>query len=178
VRILYRVRQFWQTIFVKSDPHELRHALQILSPGQADLFLQLQPTEKEHAILMVRKLTEQGEDQADLLVAALLHDVGKIRYCLHPLERTMVVLVKAANPGKAHQWGRLPPEGWEGVPAWRKAFVVAEQHAEWGAQLAHQAGVSRLTETLIHEHHNPNSTQVDSFEASLLHKLWLVDNES
>ncbi len=178
MRILYRVRQFWRTIFVKTDPIELERAMAILTTEQAGLFSQLQPAEKEHALVMVRKLTVQGENQPDLLMAALLHDVGKLRYRLHPLERTMVVLVKAVIPGKAHQWGSLPPAGWDEVPAWRRAFVVAEQHAEWGAQLAHQVGVSSLAETLIREHHNPHSCAAGSAETSLQHKLWVVDNES
>jgi hypothetical protein len=172
------VRQFWHTIFVKTDPLELETALAILTPEQASLFLQLQPGEKAHALTMVRKLTGQGENQPDLLVAAVLHDVGKLRYRLTPLERTMVVVIKAFLPGKARKLGSLPHGGWERAPGWRKAFIVAEQHAEWGAQLAHQAGVSSLTETLIREHHNPHLFDEGSRESKLQQKLWVVDNES
>ena len=178
MRILYRVSQFWRSIFVKTDPLELERALALLSPEQSGLFSQMQPGEKDHALIMVRKLIAQGENQPDLLVAAMLHDIGKLRYRLHPLERTMVVLAKAIMPGKAHQWGNLPHGGWHNVPVWRKAFVVAEQHAQWGAQLAHQAGVSPLAETLIREHHNPHPLPTSSTETSLLYKLWVVDNES
>ncbi len=96
---------------------------------------------------MFHRLLEQGENQPDLLVAALLHDIGKLRYRLNPLERAMVVLVKAINPEQAHRWGSLPPDGWDRLPGWRKAFIVAEQHAGWGAEMARQAGVSPLTET-------------------------------
>jgi len=142
------------------------------------LFKQMQPSEKEHAIVMVRKLAEQCESQPDLLVAALLHDVGKLRYRLNPMERTVVVLVKAVMPRQSRQWGSLAPGEWEDLPGWRKPFVVAEQHASWGAEIARQAGVSFLTETLIREHHNPNLNKTGEAENSLLHKLWVVDNES
>jgi putative nucleotidyltransferase with HDIG domain len=172
------VRQFWRTIFVKTNPLELERAMALLTPKQAGLFSQLQPGEQDHALVMVRKLTEQGETQPDLLVAAMLHDIGKLRYRLHPLERTIIVLAEAIMPRKAHQWGNLPPDGWNEVPAWRRAFVVAEQHAEWGAQLAHQADVTSMTETLIREHHNPHLSSAGSAETSLQHKLWVVDNES
>jgi putative nucleotidyltransferase with HDIG domain len=178
VRIQYRVRQFWRTIFVKTDPLELDRAMGLLTPEQAGLFSQLQPGEKDHSLVMVRKLIEQGENHPDLLVAAMLHDIGKLQYRLHPLERTMIVLAEAIMPGKVRQWGNLPPGGWNQVHSWRKAFVVAEQHAEWGAQLAHQAGVSSLTETLIREHHNPPLYPAGTAETSLQHKLWVVDNES
>ena len=162
----------------KSGTFDLGLVQTILNPEQMALFIQMQPGGKEHAIVMVRKLSEQGENQPDLLVAALLHDVGKLRYRLNPFERTVVVLAKAVMPGQSRQWGSLAPDEWEGLPDWRKPFVVAEQHAGWGAEMARQAGVSALTETLIREHHHPNLNKTGEAENSLLHKLWVVDNES
>lgn len=175
---LYRVRQFWHTVSVQTEPHELQRAQALLNPEQWDLFARLQPGEMYHAVSMLRSLLEQGENQPDLLVAALLHDVGKIRYRLNPLERAMVVLVRWVKPEWAHRCGVLPSIGWNDLPGWRKAFIVAEQHAEWGAEIARLAGVSSLTETLIREHHHPHMHDADTLETSLLRKLWAVDNES
>lgn len=127
---------------------------------------------------MYRRLVEQGDNQPDLLQAALLHDVGKLRHRLNPLQRTMVVLARATMPGIAHRWGSLESERWDGLPGWRKAFILAEQHAGWGAEIAHAAGVSSLTEILIREHHHPNVPGMGEDVNSLLHKLWIVDNES
>jgi hypothetical protein len=178
VGVLYRIRQFWRTISVKIDLLELERAQALLRPKQRELFKQLQHAEKDHAVVMFHRLLEQGENQPDLLVAALLHDVGKLRYRLNPLERAMVVMVHAIKPERAHCWGNLPPNGWDGLPGWRKAFIVSEQHAGWGAEMARQAGVSPLTETLIRLHHNPHRHEVGAAENNLLHKLWVVDNES
>jgi hypothetical protein len=178
VRILYRLRQFWRTLSLKKDHRELEQALAILSPEQSTLFTQMQLSEQNHAVMVFRRLHEQGENQPDLLVAALLHDVGKLRYRLSPLERAMVVLVKTVMPKQAHRWGGLPPAGWDGLPSWRKTFIVAEHHAEWGAEMACQAGVSPLTENLIRLHHHPHGQDANAEETSLLHKLWLVDNEN
>jgi hypothetical protein len=172
------MRQFWRMVSVKSGSFDLELVQRILNPEQMSLFNQMQTGEKEHAISMARKLTEQGDTQPDLLVAALLHDVGKLRYRMNPLERTMVVLMKVVIPGQARQWGSQAPDEWEGLPGWRRPFVVAEQHPAWGAELAHRVGVSDLTETLIREHHHPNLNHTDSIENILLHKLWVVDNES
>ena len=128
--------------------------------------------------MIYRKLLEQGENTPDLLIAALLHDVGKLRYHLNPTERAMVVLVKAIHPKLAQRWGRLPPGGWEGLPGWRKSFILAEQHPDWGAEMAHQAGVSALVETLIRLHEHPHCAGVGDVENNLLHKLWVMDNDS
>jgi putative nucleotidyltransferase with HDIG domain len=179
VRILYRVRQFWRTMFDKIDPHELERMAVILVPEQAALFSQLQQDEQKHAMLLVRKLTDQGDNQPDLLVAALLHDVGKLRYRMNPFERSLVVLVKAFLPMLARRWGSLPlDEAWDALPGWRKPFVLAAKHAEWGAAMARKSGVSHLTETLIREHHHPHVEGGSEVENDLLHKLWVVDNDS
>lgn len=178
MRILYRVRQFWRTISVKTDPDELERAQALLTPAQRKLFVQLQPGEKDHAVAMFRSLIEQGENQPDLMAAVLLHDVGKLRYRLNPLERAVVVMVRWIKPELSRRWGSLPLDGWDGLPGWRKAFIVAEQHAEWGAEMARQAGVSPLTESLIREHHHPQGHAAGDVENSLLWKLWVVDNES
>jgi putative nucleotidyltransferase with HDIG domain len=178
VRILYRLRQFWHTLTSNTISSVSAQALALLSLQQKVLFDQLQPGEKSHALEMARKLMEQGELQSDLLVAAMLHDIGKLQYPLHPIERAMVIIVKAASPSLAARIGCLPEGGWENVPWWRKAFVLAEHHAAWGADLARQSGVSPLAEILIREHHHPISPAVNGIEDSLLHKLWLVDNES
>jgi putative nucleotidyltransferase with HDIG domain len=178
VRILYRIRQFWRSFSAQTSLLELERAQARLNQEQRELFARLQPGEKGHSLVMFRRLLEQGENQPDLLVAALLHDIGKLRYRLSPLERAMVVLVKAVNPGQARHWGNLPPNGWDNLPGWRKAFIVAEQHAGWGAEMARKSGVSPLTETLIREHHHPHRHEAGAVENSLLRKLWVVDNES
>jgi hypothetical protein len=178
VRIHYRLRQFWRTFLVEKEQLELDQALALLNPEQKALFTRMQQSEQNHAEKVLRRLLEQGENQPDLLVAALLHDVGKLCHRMSPLERAVVVLVKAVMPKLAHRWGELPPAGWDGLPAWRKAFILAEHHAEWGAEVARKSGVSVLTENLIRMHHYPRSQDVDSVETNLLQKLWQVDNES
>jgi putative nucleotidyltransferase with HDIG domain len=165
-------------VFVKPDDSELEQVQAILSPEQMVLFMQMQPGEKNHALTMYHRLLEQGEDNPDLIVAALLHDVGKTHYPMNPMERTMVVLARVTIPAQAHKWGNPPTNAWEKLPGWRKPFVVAEQHAAWGAELAHETGVSSLTETLIRKHHHPNTQVFGDEENILLYKLWVVDNDS
>jgi hypothetical protein len=178
VRILYRIHQFWRSLSAKPAPQELEQALAILTPEQRALFTQLQPGEQVHAVGMVQNLVEQGETQPELLVAALMHDVGKLRYRLRPVERAIIVLVKAVRPVQAQRWGSLPSGGWDGLPGWRKAFILAEQHPAWGAEMARQVGVSSLTEMLIRKHHQPPRAGSERPEDSLQQKLWAVDNEN
>jgi hypothetical protein len=177
VRVLYRARQFWRTIFVKNSVGELEKAHTWLSPAEWDLFTQMQPAEQAHALRMLRLLVEKGENQPDLLVAALLHDVGKLRYQLNPVERALVVVVKTSLPELARRWGETSTERWDDIPGWRKAFILAGQHPAWGAELARQAGVSPLAKELIRQHQYPPRRDRDDWKTSLQYKLWVVDND-
>ncbi len=177
MRILYRVGQFWHTVFIKHDENGLKRAQAQLTPAQWGLFRRLQPAEQAHAIRTFVLLIEQGESQPDLLTAALLHDVGKLRYPMKPFERALVVMLKMLLPELARRWGTSPRAAWEGLPGWRKAFVVSEQHPAWGADLARQAGVSPLTEELVRTHQYPPLDTAEDGKTSLRDKLWAADND-
>ena len=178
MRILYRASQFWRTVFQTTNSGDFEQAQGLLSPAQWALFKQLQAAEQEHALRIFQGLRNKGEKQPDLLVAALLHDVGKLHYPLNPIERAMVVVMKALLPAQARRWGELPPGNGMDLPGWRKAFVVAQQHAAWGADLARQAGVTPLVESLIRYHHAPQVQGATEVENLLRHKLWVIDNEN
>jgi hypothetical protein len=60
VRILYRVRQFWHALLLKTDPVELEQAQKILNPEQWTLFAQLQTGEAAHSLALCRMLRDQG----------------------------------------------------------------------------------------------------------------------
>jgi hypothetical protein len=148
-RIWYRARQFWQALGAGLLPSDRSQAQGILTPAQLALFESQLPSEQAHALRVLRALLEQGEDQPDLLIAALLHDVGKSRFSLTLWERVLIVLVGALCPGCLRRWGATGPETPHG---WRRAFVIASQHPHWSAQLAAQAGCGPLAVELIRRH--------------------------
>jgi HD domain len=178
MRIIYRARQFWHALKATPAPEDLDLARQVLSPAQMDIFLRLQPSEQAHSLRIYRQLYIQNPAEVDLLVAALLHDVGKILYPLHLWERVWIVIAKVILPSRVTEWGHAQPRGW------KRPFVIAEQHADWGAKMAAQAGASTTSVNLIRRHqqadhfHNPNSIIGASREDQLLYRLQLVDNES
>jgi hypothetical protein len=88
---------------------------------------------------------------------------------LNIVERVLVVLGRKLFPGAWARWGQGQPRGW------RKAFVVACQHAHWGADLAAQAGAAPLVSSLIRGHQTP-VTRRDTQEDKLLRHLQAADN--
>jgi len=185
VRVSYRVRQFWRALTATPGPEDLYQARQVLSNDLWALFQRLQASEQAHSLWIFRRLLEQNEADPDLLAAALLHDVGKSRLPLRLWERVAIVVGKKFCPGKATRWGRGEPRGW------RRPFVIAEQHAAWGAEMAARAGASPMTVTLIRRHQDthlqaaPEADSVNltnlrqvSLEDMLLRRLQELDNES
>ena len=121
-------------------------------------------------------MIDEGEDNQDLLVAALLHDVGKIKHPLNPMERALIVLGKAFLPERVHAWGQEEPVGW------KAPFVVASQHADWGARFVHEAGATQAAVSLIRRHQDnlPESLEdwQEDQEIRLLRKLQYLDDEN
>ena len=161
---------------------DLSQAQNFLSPASMALFLRLQPSEQAHSLRLFQELRQAGEDNRDLLAAALLHDVGKSCASLYPWERVLIVLGRRLLPARVKDWGQGPPIGW------RRPFVVAEQHPAWGAELAAAVGASPLAVALIRRHQERGSTQGTikgmsadmsaSIEDQLLQRLQSLDDES
>jgi len=195
-RILYRARQFWHGIRLAPKASELDRVRLVLNPTQFELFTCMQPAEQSHSLAVFDKLSSAGEGNKDLLVAALLHDVGKCLYPLKLWERVWIVMGSALFPGRAREWSRVDSEALRSLAFWKRPFIVAGQHAQWGAVMAARANSSALVVSLIRSHQdtlaggNPAKGQAYSSEpgtvtfegdglgADLLRKLQAADNKS
>ena len=207
-RIFYRTRQFWQALGANLSPEDLDLVREVLAPSQRRLFEQLQMSEKVHSMKVLRALLDQGENHPDLLVAALLHDVGKSRFPLNMWDRILIVLGKAFFPQSAKRWGSEPASALEsihsadrrgllaeashnpdhrGLPTetfsniWLRPFIIAERHPAWGAEMAAQVGASPLAVALIRRHQDkldPDLGGNSGMEGYLLRKLQAVDDNS
>ncbi len=170
--LLYRIQQFRRAHQDAPTSEGLSQAETLLTPPLFNLFQQLLPFEQAHAIRVMEGLAVQGYDDPELLVAALLHDVGKMHVHLAPWERAMYVAVKQVFPGLAARWGKMPPKGL------RRGFVVAAQHARWGAELAEQAGASPLVVEWIARHQDEDFSGMEVHERRLMEALRKVDDRS
>lgn len=169
---VYRVRQFWAALHERPDPAGLDEARRLLSPELLALFLQMQPGEQAHSLKIFQQLKNQGESSPDLLAAALLHDVGKIRYPLRLWERVWVVLAQAWLPRLAAEWGQGQPTGL------RRALAAAVQHPAWGAELVAAAGGAPLLVELIRRHQQPAPPHAAGRTDLYLRKLQILDDQN
>ena len=171
-RLTYRSRQFWNALLSPGKAVPSEALLPHLNPAQLILFRRMQPAEQVHAYQIFKRLVTAGQATPDLLTAALLHDVGKIMVPLSIFDRIVIVL-------GSHHFRRTTQRWAEGTPhGWRLPFVVAEHHAEWGADLACQAGAPPMTVELIRRHHDLPVLNPESPTEHLLAALQVADDES
>lgn len=141
-----RVRQFREAGIPPSDA-DFALARRILANGPLlELFLQQTPRDIRHAAATARWLLERGHDDRDLVMAALLHDVGKG----DQRRRDRVMWVVAHRFRLDHLLARQ-----ESALAMRRALARTADHASAGARLVELAGAPERVVDLTAHHHLP-----------------------
>lgn len=173
-RAVYRVWQFWQVIKARPLTTEDKAEIaEILNPNELELFYRQDTSGRQHALRVMRTLKNAGHDDIDLLVAALLHDVGKVDALSRWWDRPVVVLGQALLPGRSAVWASGSDIGWH------RPFVVKKCHPEWGAAAAAASGSSPLTVSLIQKHEELLYIEDEqSKEDRLLTLLQWADNQN
>jgi hypothetical protein len=168
----YRIRQGLRALGTWLHPADDTLAQQHLSPALFSLFEQMRRSERQHSLRVLNELMASGHDQPDLLAAALLHDVGKIRAPFSLPEKVLVVLVKATSPGLYLRWGSGSSQGW------RRPFAVSVQHPAWGADMVAGSDGTPLTVELIRRHADPMDGPPQTEADRLLLALQAVDGRN
>ncbi len=143
-RALYRGRQFFGSVRPRVDDAQRTEAFEVLTDGQRDLFSSMTLRDQQHCLAVYQKLRDDGHDDRDLLVAALLHDAGKGDIALW--HRVAFVMLDAAASSLLDRLTRAGDSS-----HWREALYRCRNHAELGAALAKQAGSSEQVVHLIRE---------------------------
>ncbi len=146
-RALYRSRQFFGSVRPRVDESLREQAFALLNDGQRQLFTSMTARDQQHCLDVYSALREQGHDDGDLLVAALLHDAGKGEIELW--HRVAYVLLAAPGSVLVDLIAK-PSEG----TGWRQALYRCHHHPMLGALLAAAAGSSKKVVDLIGERHD------------------------
>lgn len=141
-RAVYRARQFLGALRPSIDERAWQQASALLGDGERRLFLSMTPRDQQHCVAVYRWLGDQGENDRELLVAALLHDAGKGRIALR--HRVAFVVLHASAPWLLRRV--VAPGDGDG---WRQTLWRCLHHERLGADLALRAGSSQGVAALI-----------------------------
>lgn len=172
MRVAYRLGQFWQLIHASPLPPEAWREIEgVLAPAELALFRRFSPADRQHGYRVMCTLRAAREEEPALLVAALLHDVGKTRVRIRLWERVLGTLGERVFPGRVKAWGSGRAGGW------RRPFAIRVQHAAWGAKMAEEAGSAPLAVALVRRHQDKALDHLEPELARLLRRLQWADEQ-
>ncbi len=144
---MYRIQQFFKSLFVTKAMVDMEFVREHLTSAQEGVFLRMQAYDRYHSVLFAKTLiTNVYRVQEDLIVAALLHDVGKSRYPINSFHRMGAVVARKFAPAL------MEKEDNQEVTFLNRTVLVSNHHAEWSEEMARIAGVSELTAWIIAHH--------------------------
>lgn len=150
-RILHLVRRFWFSLWpIGPSPADDRWARGLLNDREQELWGRMSRQDRRHATAVARRVgAELGEGvPATVLVAALMHDVGKIVAGLGTYGRVIATLSAAvAGEDTARLWA-------QGRGLTRRVGLYVE-YPKLGVDLLELAGSDPLVIAWSREHHWP-----------------------
>ena len=141
---LYRSRQFFRSVGASLSAEDRAEVAQRLNAEQQRLFYAMTARDQRHCLDVFHALQRDGHDDPDLLLAALLHDVGKGPVRLW--HRVAYVLIRALSPRLLR---RLSSDSGSG---WRQALASFSDHSRQGAALVETTGAPEAVVLLVRLH--------------------------
>lgn len=154
----YRLRQVRQQLgFVPPlAEQELAEVSHLLPSLALTLFQTMSSADQQHSLRVCRGLQARGCQDEELLRAALLHDVGKAEGRVPFWTRPAIVIGKRCAPRLLTRLAVPPTHHTPRLPRWQRSLSNAWWHAEIGARLAQQVGLSERALLYIRTHHDTN----------------------
>ncbi|WP_138207501.1 HDIG domain-containing metalloprotein [Haloimpatiens lingqiaonensis] len=142
-----RVKQFFLYFNYKIDENDREFVYKYLNKEQIELFEKLKVYEQKHCINVARDLVNHCKElninyNDELIVAALLHDIGKIECSLNLIDKSALVILDKISRGKIKKYEK------------NKKVDIYYNHPEKGYNILKKMGEKNRILFLVKNHHN------------------------
>ncbi|WP_035293171.1 HD domain-containing protein [Clostridium sp. KNHs214] len=142
-----RVKQFFLYFNYKIDKDDKNFVYKYLNKEQIELFQKLKVYEQKHCINVARDLVKQCEKLninygEQLIIAALLHDIGKIECGLNLIDKSALVILDKISKGRIKKYEK------------NKKIDMYYNHPEKGYNILKKLGEKNRILFLVKNHHN------------------------
>lgn len=160
--MFHRIKQFFLYFNFKITKEDTDFIHKYLSYDQIQLFKKLKVCEQKHSINVAKSVEQICEEQAlknkdQLVLASLLHDIGKIEYSLNLIDKSILVILDKIFRGKLKKYKNI------------KAIDIYYNHPEKGYNILKNIGINNRVLYLVKNHHNNNITE--DKELNILKKI-------
>jgi len=172
--VLHRLTQGIRALGAFTQPIDDALAPRYLTPEQMTLFKRMTRSEQLHSLRVLRDvLSQDAQTPDDLAVACLLHDVGKSRYTLNILQRSLPVILKKFAPKLEEHLSTK-----ETLQGWRAPFEVRRHHPKWGAAMLCKTLCQKRAVWLVARHADDLDRWRDHPHYPLLERLKHADDRN
>ena len=143
---LYRIKQFYWSIIAQISADDISYFKKHLNEKEINLFNKLSVLDQKHSIKVaidVENCLEIENIKNNILIkAALLHDIGKIKYKSNILNKTVMVLLDKITKSKIKKYKNI------------NMINIYYNHGELGYNILKEYGYDEKLLYLIKNHHN------------------------
>lgn len=147
---VYRVKQFIRAITAKINEDDIKFINKYLTKDERNLFLKLKIYDQKHSINVAKSIEEyllKGKekiniDKKELIKAGLLHDIGKLKKSLNPVEKSILVVLNKVTKGGLKKLDNIA------------SINIYYNHGLEGYKILKKNNYSKEFLILVKDHHN------------------------
>lgn len=162
-KMIYRIKQFFWALTAQITQEEQKFIKHYLSPQEIELFDKLKIYEQKHSVNVAKALQKDitYDNPKEMIRVGLLHDIGKIKYPIGPVRKSIMVLLDKFTKGKIAQYNQL------------KMVRCYYEHPQIGYEmLKERGGYSKEFLEIIQKHHEESDKWGITTESHKLLQKW------